>query len=57
MYARDVLAPLPPESLLLVSGEENLYPLIYLQSCERFRSDVRVVSKELLTIDWCDSVS
>jgi hypothetical protein len=31
MYARDVLAPLPPESLLLVSGEENLYPLIYLQ--------------------------
>jgi len=52
MFARDVLGPLPPESLLLVSGEENLYPLVYMQSCERVRRDVRLVSKELLTIDW-----
>lgn len=45
-FARDVLTPLPKDSLLLVLGEENLYPLVYMQ--------VRGIAETLPSYIWTD---
>ncbi len=49
-YAHDLLAPLPPNSLLLMRGDENYGPVSYLQNVEHFRPDVIALDTELLKL-------
>lgn len=46
-YTRDVLEPLPPEAILLTNGDNDTFPLWYLQRVERVRPDVTVVNLPL----------
>ena len=50
--ARELLEPLPPRSVLFVSGDNDTYPLWYVQAVEGLRRDVTVVTLPLLGAEW-----
>ncbi|NNE09410.1 MAG: DUF2723 domain-containing protein [Gemmatimonadetes bacterium] len=46
MYAREVLSTLPDSARLYAAGDDLLFPLLYLQRCEDFRTDVSIRNPE-----------
>lgn len=50
--ARRLLAPLPPRAVLIARGDNDTYPLWYMQQVQRFRTDVTVVTAPLLPPEW-----
>ena len=54
--ARDVamalLTSAPRHAMLFVAGDNDTYPLWYLQTVERVRTDVTLVTMPLLPADW-----
>lgn len=48
MYARNYLAGLPENSILITGGDNDTYPLWYLQQIHQFRPDVVVLNNSLL---------
>ena len=46
-FARDLLAPLPKDAILLTNGDNDTLPLWYLQQAENLRRDVRVINLPL----------
>lgn len=46
------LEPLPPRAVLLALGDNDTYPLWYLQEVEGVRPDVAVVTVPLLAVRW-----
>lgn len=52
MLARALLAPLPARAVLFVSGDNDSYPLWYVQQVESFRPDVSIVTTPLLNAGW-----
>lgn len=52
LYAEDILASLLPNSLLLVEGDAQIFPLAYLQLVEGRRPDVTLVWTGLLDGPW-----
>jgi hypothetical protein len=51
-FSRDVLEPLAPHAILLTNGDNDTFPLWYLQQAERVRGDVTVINIPLLNTDW-----
>jgi hypothetical protein len=54
VYAENewMLRDLPPNAILFVNGDNDMYPAKVLQSVKKFRSDVLVVNVSLMNLDW-----
>lgn len=50
--AISIIEPLPPNAVMLAIGDNDTYPLWYLQQVEGIRRDVTVVTVPLLSASW-----
>jgi len=51
-YGYNVLAGLEADAIIFTYGDNDTYPLWYIQNVEHFRTDVRVANLSLLNTDW-----
>lgn len=54
--ARNFLKSLEPNAILFCNGDNDTYPLWYVQNVEGFRTDVRIINESLLPTEWYSSV-
>jgi len=54
--AQNFLNNLEPNAVLICNGDNDTYPLWYLQNVEGVRTDVRIINMSLLPTEWYSSV-
>ena len=51
-YAYNILAGLEPDAIIFTNGDNDTYPLWYIQTVEGFRPDVNIANLSLLNTSW-----
>lgn len=51
-FARNILSSVPPHGILVTYGDNDTFPLWYMQMVEEFRTDVLVINASLVQMDW-----